>query len=124
MKDALMQRLLESLDGILDAIRAGVGQLPSVAQEALHYWFIEAVAFAVIYGLGCLLCLALALLSLYILRTKDTWDTDVVWTFGVVFGGLGAVALGIFTVINVLAAVRISLAPRLYLIEQLSRRFQ
>lgn len=99
-----------------------VEQTPLVLQEILTYYF----AYHLIWMLVCLFPLVAWIYAIrrYIKGyAKFSYDEKENWGFCVAFGGVVATVVQIGTLANLFEAVKIALAPRLYLIEYVSQLF-
>ncbi len=99
-----------------------VEQTPLVLQEILTYYFV----YHCIWMVVCLIPLAAWIYTIrrYIKGYANfTYDEKENWGFCSAFGGVVAAVFQVGTLANLFEAVKIAVAPRLYLIEYVSGLF-
>lgn len=112
---------------LLDYLQSGASfvaeQTPLVLQEILAYYFVYHLIWV---GVCVIPLIAFALCLRRFVKTYAdlTFDSRENWGFALAFGAVGTCAAQIGTLMNLFAAVKIAVAPRLYLIEYVSNLFK
>lgn len=110
MDEQLKQQLAEFMSKMLAAAEQGAtwasGQVPLVIQEKLLFSFWSSMA-AIVVGV---ICIVVALVTLKKVMAADESPLIVLNLFGIIGGSL-------LVIVNAQRALKIVLAPRLYIVE-------
>lgn len=114
------EKLKEAMDLVLQALKAGVQELPEIAREALAYAFWREMSDVMIGGVICMVliaaCVGIGMALRKALKADRYFDGEG-YMFGLFFTGVGAFISLCVTVSNALDVVKVVYAPRLYLLE-------
>lgn len=109
-------------DGLSQAVDYGMKEAPIMVAEWLKWRFWQNILPAVF---GTLLHIACVIFYICLWRASKNWGGDnmaLSRIFGVIFGGgVNAIILCNFTAPHIMTSLQIWIAPRIYLIEELSK---
>lgn len=126
MDEQLKQAATDALTKAVEAATKGAewlgGQIPEVVQQLLTWHFVAAVLTALMSAVvigGCVI----AAIRCYGMRSEEVWDKGDLPVEGFV-GLAGSITVGflafLFCVVNSFTALKIAIAPKLYLLEYIA----
>lgn len=127
-KDILNEFLKTLLEGVQQAGAFVKEQLPLVLQEYVKWGVVEGALKFVLLGLATYLLLRVAIKWAYAkareIDARNNYDDSIGYWLAAIMLSLGAVPTAIQSIMGLMQAAKAAIAPRVYLLEELSKLVQ